>query len=99
MKKSDMTFSPYQLELLGDFYRSNFSVSRFAQEKGIARITFWRWVRIFEDSNPEISAYMKRTSLPSPRMNPPQLLPYVLRMSVYVQSLKMLKCVRTPSIR
>ena len=44
-----MTFSPYQLELLGDFYRSNFSVSRFAQEKGIARITFWRWVRIFED--------------------------------------------------
>ncbi len=31
---------------------------------------------------------MKRTSLPSPRMNPPQLLPYVLRMSVYVQSLK-----------
>ena len=30
MKKSDMTFSPYQLELLGDFYRSNFSVSRFA---------------------------------------------------------------------
>lgn len=34
MKKSDMTFSPYQLELLGDFYRSNFSVSRFAQEKG-----------------------------------------------------------------
>ena len=48
MKKSDMTFSPYQLELLGDFYRSNFSVSRFAQEKGIARITFWRWVRIFE---------------------------------------------------
>ena len=29
MKKSDMTFSPYQLELLGDFYRSNFSVSRF----------------------------------------------------------------------
>ena len=32
-----MTFSPYQLELLGDFYRSNFSVSRFAQEKGIAR--------------------------------------------------------------
>ena len=56
MKKSDMTFSPYQLELLGDFYRSNFSVSRFAQEKGIARITFWRWVRIFEDSNPEISA-------------------------------------------
>ena len=60
MKKSDMTFSPYQLELLGDFYRSNFSVSRFAQEKGIARITFWRWVRIFEDSNPEISAYMKK---------------------------------------
>ena len=55
-----MTFSPYQLELLGDFYRSNFSVSRFAQEKGIARITFWRWVRIFEDSNPEISAYMKK---------------------------------------
>ena len=64
MKKSDMTFSPYQLELLGDFYRSNFSVSRFAQEKGIARITFWRWVRIFEDSNPEISAYMKKHKSP-----------------------------------
>ena len=94
-----MTFSPYQLELLGDFYRSNFSVSRFAQEKGIARITFWRWVRIFEDSNPEISAYMKKNKSPKSRMNPPQLLPYVLRMSVYVQSLKMLKCVRTPSIR
>ena len=59
-----MTFSPYQLELLGDFYRSNFSVSRFAQEKGIARITFWRWVRIFEDSNPEISAYMKKHKSP-----------------------------------
>ena len=64
MKKSDMTFSPYQLELLGDFYRSNFSVSRFAQEKGITRITFWRWVRIFEDSNPEISAYMKKNKSP-----------------------------------
>ena len=99
MKKSDMTFSPYQLELLGDFYRSNFSVSRFAQEKGIARITFWRWVRIFEDSNPEISAYMKKNKSPKSSDESPQLLPYVLRMSVYVQSLKMLKCVRTPSIR
>ena len=29
MKKSDMTFSPYQLELLGDFYRSNFSSFSF----------------------------------------------------------------------
>lgn len=40
MKKSDMTFSPYQLELLGDFYRSNFSVSRFAQEKGLPVLHF-----------------------------------------------------------
>lgn len=34
------------------------------KKKGIARITFWRWVRIFEDSNPEISAYMKKNKSP-----------------------------------
>ena len=39
MKKSDMTFSPYQLELLA-ISIVRISVSRFAQEKGIARITF-----------------------------------------------------------
>ena len=63
MKKSDMTFSPYQLELLGDFYRWNFSFS-FAQEKGLPALHFLRWVRIFEDSNPEISAYMKKNKSP-----------------------------------
>ena len=39
MKKRHMTFSPYQPELLCDFYRSNFSVF-VLPKKRIARITF-----------------------------------------------------------
>ena len=35
-----MTFSPYQLELLGDFYRSNFSVSRLPKKKGLPALHF-----------------------------------------------------------
>lgn len=66
MKKSDMTFNPQQIELLREFYASYLSCSKFAQEKGIPCSTFLRWIRIFEDSNPEIARLMKKKkSLPS----------------------------------
>lgn len=65
MKKKDITFSSSQLELLREFYSSHLSIGRFAEKKGISRVTFWRWVRIFEGSNPEISDYMKRSTSPS----------------------------------
>ena len=46
-----MTFSPYQLELLGDFYRSNFSVSRFCpKKKGLPALHFGVGFVSFEDS-------------------------------------------------
>lgn len=62
MKKKDITFSSSQLEVLREFYGSHLSIGRFAEKKGISRSTFWRWVRIFEESNPEISDYMKRNT-------------------------------------
>ena len=39
---------------------------KFAEEKGIARSTFMRWVRIFESSNPEMAQYMKKEKSPTP---------------------------------
>ena len=60
MKKKDMTFSSAQIALLREFYDSHLSIYRFAEEKCIARSTFRRWIRIFEDSNPEIAQCMKK---------------------------------------
>lgn len=64
MKKSNMTFSSEQIELLREFYSSDLSCGKFAQEKGICRSTFLRWIRIFEDSNPEIARLMKKKKSP-----------------------------------
>lgn len=66
MKKSNMTFRFDQIELLRKFYESNLSCAQFSEENGISRSTFLRWVRIFEDSNPEISALMKKEKSPKP---------------------------------
>lgn len=66
MKKRDITFSTNQLELLREFYSLHLSVPQFAQKKGICRVTFWRLVRNFEDSNPEISAYMNKNKNSKP---------------------------------
>lgn len=66
MKKSNMIFSDSQLELLGEFYRCELSVYQFAEKKGIARSTFWRWLRIFEGSNPEIAQCMKKKKVSQP---------------------------------
>ena len=66
MKKSDITFSLEQIVLLREFYCSSLPSYKFAEEKGIARSTFMRWVRIFEDSNPEMAQFMKKKSLPFP---------------------------------
>ncbi|MCI1681687.1 MAG: hypothetical protein LKI39_03925 [Bacteroides sp.] len=60
MKKSDMTFSVYQLEVLKEFYDSQLPRYKFAQKKGISRSTFMRWVRIFEHLNPEMVECMKK---------------------------------------
>lgn len=60
MKKNDMTFSSSQIELLREFYSSNLSVRKFAQNKGIAHSTFRRWILIFESSNPEIAQCMRK---------------------------------------
>ena len=64
MKKSDMTFSSAQIEVLREFYSSDLSCGKFAQEKGLSRSTFLRWIRIFEDSNPEIAQLMKKKTSP-----------------------------------
>ena len=90
MKKSDMTFV---LISLNRFHVQN-SQFLVLLKKRDCRITFWRWVRIFEET--EISAYMKEQVSQSPSDESSSILPY---RTFYVQSLKVLKCVRTPSIR
>lgn len=66
MKKSNIIFSDSQLELLGEFYRCELPVYQFAEEKGIARSTFGRWIRIFEGVQPRNSPmYEKEESLQS----------------------------------
>ena len=60
MKKTDMTFSTAQIELLREFYDSGLYGNKFAEKKCIARSSFIRWVRIFEDSNSEIAQCMKK---------------------------------------
>ena len=66
MKKSDMTFSLSQIELLREFYDSGLPSSRFGEEKGIPRSTFMGWVRIFEASNPEMVQCMKKEKSAKP---------------------------------
>ena len=41
MKKSDITFSLEQIVLLREFYCSSLPSYKFAEEKGIARSTFY----------------------------------------------------------
>lgn len=66
MKKTDMTFSMDQIALLREFYSSSLPSYKFAEEKGIPRSTFMRWVRIFEDSNSEMAQCMKKEKSPNP---------------------------------
>lgn len=41
-------------------------VTNLQKKKGIARSTFMRWVRIFEESNPEMAHFMKKEKSPTP---------------------------------
>lgn len=66
MKKADITFSLEQIVLLREFYCSSLPSYKFAEKKGIARSTFMRWVRIFEESNPEMAQFMKKEKSPTP---------------------------------
>lgn len=66
MKKQDITFSSYQIALLGEFYSSHLSIRQFSANKGISHSTFSRWIRIFENSNPEIAQCMRKKNSPKP---------------------------------
>ena len=60
MKQNDITFSFPELSLLRDFYGCDLSYAKFAKEKGLSCSTFFRLVRIFENSNPEIAEHMRK---------------------------------------
>lgn len=66
MKKNDIIFSIEQLSLLKEFYRLHLSIRQFSREKGLAVSTFFRLLRIFESSNPEIADRMKQENSPKP---------------------------------
>lgn len=68
MKKSDIYSDSFRLEILSEYFANPESLRSLSVKKGISRTTLWRWIRTFESSNPEMTAYMRTKK--SPDRNP-----------------------------